>query len=122
MKRLVMEVKNYFNNIAGKTGLTVLGGMIASYINVNDEVEIVTPKNIRKTKILGIKRFKSDLDSCPSGFSAGLLFNNIGDLDFRSTPLPPCPYNPKTNLEEFLAFHSKDNEAENVKVYLEYNS
>jgi translation elongation factor EF-Tu-like GTPase len=112
MKDLVMEVQNFFN---GMNNVTLLGGQVLAQVKVGDEVEIVTTRSGRKTRIVGIKRFNQSLD-CVNGGVAGLLFEGIGDLDFRTTPLPPNPYNPKTQLEEYLKFSSKDNDAENVRI------
>lgn len=114
MTTFVMDVQNFFNV---RHNRTLLGGKVLNYVRVGDEVEIITAKSSRKVKLVEIKRFNQNLYSVCSGV-AGFIFEGIGDMDFRTTPLPPNPYNPRvqSELEEYLRFSSKDNDAENVRI------
>lgn len=114
--KLLMEVVCFFNRLLGHEGKTVLGGIVLDSVKVGDEVEIMTPTQRCKTKILGIKHFAADLQEAEAGLNVGLWFEGINKLDFRKEH-PPNPYDPKTQLTEFLEFGSKDNNADEVRIY-----
>ena len=114
--KLLMEVACFFNNLLYHEGKTVLGGIVLDNVKVGEEVEVVTPTQRCKTKILGIKHFAADLPEAEAGMNVGLWFEGISNLDFRKKH-PPNPYDPKTQLMEFLEFRSKDNNADEIRIY-----
>ena len=114
--KLLMEVVCFFNNLINHEGKTILGGIVLEDVSVGDEVEVVTPTQRCKAKILGIKHFAADLQTAEAGTNIGFWFEGINKLDFRKEH-PPNPYDPKTHLLEFLEFSSKDNNADEVRIY-----
>lgn len=121
-----MKVDKFFN-CTGRHGIvfTVLGGTLECDIRDGEEVTIVPPGDALKnggpltTGIESIKRYSEDLKEAKKGETVGLAFFGIHHMGFRLTEPLVNPYSPKDNLGAYLAWDSKENDAEETYIYRE---
>jgi translation elongation factor EF-Tu-like GTPase len=126
MKELVMKVDKFFN-ITERQGIvyTVLGGILECDLKNGEMVTIEPPGTPLQnggpltTDIAGIKRYAEDLKEAKKGETVGLSFFGIHHMGFRLTEPLVNPYNPRENLEAYLAWNSKEHDAEETYIYRE---
>lgn len=84
-----------------------------------EAVEIHTVNEVLKTSIEEIRCYKENLDFALSGLSCGLAFTGISHMQFRVGEPIVNPFDPKTQLPQFLSHDGKENVAEGVYVFKE---
>lgn len=125
MKELVMKVDKFFNVTRDGIAFTVLGGTLECDIRDGETVTIEPPGTPLQnggpltTGIEGIKQYANDLKEAKKGEVVGLSFFGIHHMGFRLTEPIVNPYNPKDNLGAFLAWDSKEHDAEETYIYRE---
>jgi len=126
MRELVMKVARFFK-ITGRHGIvyTVLGGVLECDLKDGEMVTIEPPGTPLQnggpltTDIVNIKQYANDLKEAKKGETVGLAFFGIHHMGFRLTEPLVNPYSPKDNLGAYLAWDSKEHEAEETFIYRE---
>jgi elongation factor Tu len=80
-KPFLMAIEDVFS-ITGR-GTVATGRIERGIVKVQDEVEIIGLKDVRKTTITGIEMFKKSLDQGMAGDNAGVLMRGIQKTDIE---------------------------------------
>ena len=107
-KPFLMPIEDVFT-ISGR-GTVVTGRVERGIAKVNEEMEIVGIKDIRKTVITGVEMFKKTLDEARAGDNVGLLLRGIEKEDVVRGQViaKPGSIKPHTEFDAELYILTKD--------------
>lgn len=119
-KPYLMPIEDVFS-IKGR-GTVVTGRIDQGVVKVNEEVEIVGIRDIRKTVVTGVEMFKKSLDQGQAGDNAGILLRGIEreDVERGMVLAAPGSITPHTKFEGEVYILTKDEGGRHTPFFKNY--